>query len=112
MNRRAWAIPSLVATLMVLAVGAVILDASSDSTHAQGGDEHRLFVPQIAKDAGDPTPDPSPTPTAEPELGTLTVHYIDVGQADATLLEGPDFTILIDAGHWQRNDVVPYLTSV
>lgn len=44
--------------------------------------------------------------------GTLVVHYLDVGQADATLLKGPDFTILIDAGDYQRNDVVPYLQSV
>lgn len=41
--------------------------------------------------------------------GTLTVHFIDVGQGDATLLVGPDFTILIDAGRHDRNDVVPYL---
>ncbi|MGO4886470.1 MBL fold metallo-hydrolase [Anaerobacillus sp. MEB173] len=39
----------------------------------------------------------------------LTVHYIDAGQGDATLLEGPDFTILIDTGRHDRDDVVPYL---
>lgn len=41
--------------------------------------------------------------------GELRVHFIDVGQGDATLLQGPDFTILIDAGRHDRNDVVPYL---
>jgi competence protein ComEC len=46
------------------------------------------------------------TPTGE-----LKVHYIDVGQGDATLLQGPDFTILIDAGRHNRNDVVPYLQN-
>ncbi len=30
--------------------------------------------------------------------GQLTAHYIDVGQGDAILLKGEDFTILIDAG--------------
>lgn len=42
----------------------------------------------------------------------LKVHYIDVGQGDATLLQGLDFTILIDAGRHDANDVVPYLKSV
>lgn len=41
--------------------------------------------------------------------GELEVHFIDVGQGDATLLKGPDFTILVDTGRHDRNDVVPYL---
>lgn len=48
-----------------------------------------------------------PTPS-----GTLSVYFFDVGQADTTLLSGPDFTILIDAGDFRRNDVVSYLQSV
>ncbi|MDG5787145.1 MBL fold metallo-hydrolase [Evansella sp. AB-P1] len=43
--------------------------------------------------------------------GELEVHFMDVGQGDATLLKGPDFTILIDAGRHDRNDVVPYLQN-
>ncbi len=39
----------------------------------------------------------------------LEVYYFDVGQGDATLLAGPDFTILIDAGRHNRREVVPYL---
>lgn len=39
----------------------------------------------------------------------LAVYYFDVGQGDATLLAGPDFTILIDAGRHNRSEVVPYL---
>jgi len=51
-------------------------------------------------------------------LETLTVHYIDVGQADATFIEGPDYNILVDAGapipgHPSgENRTVPYLESL
>ena len=43
---------------------------------------------------------------------TMTVYFLDVDQADASLLMGPDFTILIDAGGLGRNDVVPLLKSI
>jgi beta-lactamase superfamily II metal-dependent hydrolase len=46
------------------------------------------------------------------EVPTVKVHFMDVGQGDATLLHGPDFTILVDAGRHDRNDVVPYLKSM
>lgn len=49
---------------------------------------------------------PNPPATVE-EL--LAVHFLDVGQGDATLLQGPDFTFLIDAGRHNANDVVPHL---
>jgi len=60
------------------------------------------------------TPTPSATrPGSDPAViatsDRLTAHYIDVGQGDATLLQGPDFTILIDAGRHDRSDVIPYL---
>jgi competence protein ComEC len=64
------------------------------------------------------TPEPIPTHTQEPTatppvagLGTLRAHFIDVGQGDATLLEGEGFAILIDAGRHTGNEVVPYLRS-
>lgn len=48
-------------------------------------------------------------------LSTMKVHYIDVGQGDSTLIQfsdgDEDYTILIDAGTWQRTDVVEYLQS-
>lgn len=39
----------------------------------------------------------------------LKVHFIDVGQADATLLHAEEFTILIDTGDWNADDAVNYL---
>jgi len=48
-------------------------------------------------------------------LSTMKVHFIDVGQADATLIEFGDgdeaFTLLIDTGNWNSSDVVSYLQS-
>src|SRR5690625_1998749 len=45
--------------------------------------------------------------------GHLLVHYIDVGQADATLFEWSDdessYTFLYDTGDWNKTDVMTYL---
>lgn len=45
----------------------------------------------------------------------LAVHYIDVGQADATLFkfasEDEEYTILYDTGDWTSTDVVDYLAD-
>src|SRR5690625_884463 len=57
----------------------------------------------------------SETPPDEDELNDLKVHYIDVGQADATLFQftydDKPFTILYDAGDWNKNDLVQYLST-
>ena len=39
----------------------------------------------------------------------MQVFYLDVGQAESTLLAGPGFTILIDVGDWGRTDVSDHL---
>lgn len=43
--------------------------------------------------------------------GLLRAYFFDVGQGDAILLAGPDFTILVDAGRHDRNDVVGHLRA-
>lgn len=49
------------------------------------------------------------------DLDELNVHFIDVGQADATLLQYSDdekaYNILFDTGDWRGSEVVPYLTE-
>lgn len=55
--------------------------------------------------------DPDPDPGVPGPTGELEVHYLDVGQADAALLLHDEVAVLIDAGHWQRSDVVPALRS-
>lgn len=45
----------------------------------------------------------------------MKVHFIDVGQADATLIEVKEgkaqYNVLIDAGNWDRIDVIDYLNE-
>ena len=65
-------------------------------------------------DEAEPEPEPEAdvdVPAAAPVDGQLQVHFLDVGQADATLLVHEDVTVLIDQGGWQRSDVVGYLRS-
>jgi competence protein ComEC len=66
--------------------------------------------PEVAEEP-EPAPEdePEPAPAATAAAGELEVHFLDVGQADATLLLHDEVAVLIDTGHWQRSDVVPYL---
>ena len=49
-------------------------------------------------------------------LEPLNAHFIDVGQADAALIQFTDadesFNIVIDSGDWNRNDTVNYLKEI
>lgn len=54
-------------------------------------------------------PASAPLTTDQPQL---IVHYIDAGQGDATLLEGHNFTILIDAGRHDSREVLEYLDQL
>jgi len=57
-------------------------------------------------DGGNNTND---TVTGSGAAEVLRVHFVDVGQADFTLFEGPNANVVVDTADWQDENVVPYL---
>lgn len=96
----------MICTVLLVSCG----QGNEDATPANGEyqDNHQSETP--AEEV--PVEEHSSQATA---LSDLKVHYIDVGQADATLFQysdvGQDYTILFDTGDWRGNEVVDYLHS-
>ena len=67
--------------------------------------------PEEVQDA-EPEANAELAPTSTAADGDLEIYFLDVGQADATLLLHDETAVLVDAGHWQRSDVVPYLEGL
>jgi beta-lactamase superfamily II metal-dependent hydrolase len=86
-----------------------------DSVEEIEASTEEVFESVVEKSEVNTEENPRDGPRESIDLETLKVHFIDVGQADATLFEfsyqGEDFTILFDAGNWNRNDVVKYLNA-
>lgn len=60
--------------------------------------------------AGCTAPDPDPDPDDE-----VTIHHLDVGQAEATVIQTPaDETVVVDTGNWWQDGepVLDYLDAV
>lgn len=70
----------------------------------------------IATEKEQNEPSLKPISNTLPANDELIVHYIDAGQADATLFqfhnEGELMNILYDTGDWKRTDVIDYLTKL
>lgn len=58
------------------------------------------------------TADVAPPAPATDIPGEMAAYFFDVGQGDSTLLVGPDFNILVDAGRHDRSEVVDHLRHV
>lgn len=95
----------------MLAAGCAAPDVA-ERPPAERGQVDPDVVDAGEDDSGDAEPDDGRSRDAPLADGTLEVHFIDVGQANATLLHHAEVTMLIDQGDWQRDDVVGYLRSV
>lgn len=118
---RGW-LPALV--LGVLAMAAVVV-ALVDGAAGDGGQANIGSALQPA-DVGEietgpdreatsqPAPEPpraEQAPSAGSGSSDLEVHFLDVGQGDATLLVHGETSILIDTGRYQASDVVDHVTA-
>lgn len=57
-------------------------------------------------------PSPPESPREASAVANLRAYFLDVGQGDSILLAGPDFTILIDAGRHDHDEVLPLLEEI
>ncbi len=85
---------------------ATATTASAEESEEEPEDEEDVETDETEKNKEEVAPQ---------NLDELRVHYIDVGQADATLIQFRDgdeqYAILYDTGDWRGNEVVPYLQS-
>jgi competence protein ComEC len=105
----------LLASLLLL--GACALPADSIDAPATTVAPPMSTEPVTEPDASagtvtEPVTEPDTSTDASAEtVGTLAIHFLDVGQGDATLLIHPDVTVLIDTGRFDRRDVVDLLRT-
>src|SRR5699024_704447 len=85
-------------------------DEATDSDESEQKDDNSEIEARTDKQ-----PDNETSNASLSDLEDLEVHYIDAGQADATLFQYTDgdnsYTILFDTGDWNKNDVINYLDA-
>lgn len=87
------------------------LDVEDESAGEAAGESAKETADELSESAEDPEIDENAENPAEVE-GTLEVHFIDVGQGDATLLSCNGHNLLIDAGDGSKGTTVQlYLTK-
>ena len=78
---------------------------------SEGGKKPSVLIPG---EEGDPTPDPEKKPVPEvpvAKAGELSVHFIDVDQADCALIMDGDKVMLIDTGDYPNDDHKTYMLN-
>lgn len=75
--------------------GTLNSENDNNNNDVELNEEENVEIDEVAKDSK--------------SMSGMEVHFIDVGQADAALIQYDNYNILIDAGDWQGNEVVPYL---
>jgi len=76
-------------------------------------EEEEITVPAGTEEVSTPsekTPEEDVTPTSTPTAEKLEVHFIDVGQGDAILIDLQDIEVLIDGGD-KSPGIVTYLSN-
>ncbi|WP_136689105.1 lamin tail domain-containing protein [Halorhabdus amylolytica] len=109
MARRRFFAVFLVAVLLALAgCSGTTTDATPETTI----DATTLTDTSTATTTTSTTPIETPTTSPTSPNGTLSVHYLNVGQGSATLIVGPTGeTMLVDSGDWRDDGeiVLDYL---
>jgi competence protein ComEC len=94
------------APVRVAAVAAVLaVSAACGTTPGSPTPDAPAPAPDTS---GAPAPDDADDATTAPQ-GELAVHFLDVGQGDATLLLHDDATMLVDTGRHTTTDVIDHL---
>ncbi|WP_156645873.1 MBL fold metallo-hydrolase [Lentibacillus sp. JNUCC-1] len=113
--------------LSACGTGEVAQQAVNDESNQVSGERTETVEEAADEDATENQDDKANAEKAETDtadeqveeknthLNELSVHYMNVGQADATLFQYENdqqsYTILYDTGDWRRNDTVQYLAS-
>ena len=95
-------IATLALSFLILLTSCAASDAGVSPTPA--ATQNNITTAEPA--AVEPTSTPIPSASAAPEASTLTVHYIDVGQADSSLIICGGESMLIDGGNVADSDLV------
>ena len=107
MKKMIWSLLAVVVLVLLAACTGVSEKPKEERNHSEANQENELE--KMEEPTGVEDSSENKESAEEVALEGLTVHYIDVGQGDSTLLEFDGFSMLIDAGNWNSKEAVDYL---